>query len=295
MSTAFECNSSDVQQKFYIADDGSFNIRSKADDKCLDIEAWSTSDGATIVLDIYVPPRFSVHFFPFESDIVITHRPENQQWTFDTTSQWAPILSKMDGKCVDISNWGASDGSLVWQWTYNAQDNQLWHYDATNNFFISKWSGLCLRVGMEPVPTCQDAPLNTYTYCNPYLPVGQRVDDLISRMTLEEKMGQMVNSAPPISHLGIPAYDWWTECLHGILTSCGTNCPTSFPEGPALGTRMGTTPHPHLTPLCRAAAARPDSTNTHAALAPRRRANHPAAQNINKSRQNRAASPCLAH
>ncbi|KAH3767627.1 beta-D-xylosidase 2 [Pelomyxa schiedti] len=215
----FECNSSDVQQKFYIADDGSFNIRSKADDKCLDIEAWSTSDGATIWIYTCHPDS----------------QPENQQWTFDTTSEWAPILSKMDGKCVDISNWGASDGSLVWQWTYNGQDNQLWHYDATNNFFISKWSGLCLRVGMEPVPTCQDAPLNTYTYCNPYLPVGQRVDDLISRMTLEEKMGQMVNSAPPISHLGIPAYDWWTECLHGILTSCGTNCPTSFPEGPALG------------------------------------------------------------
>lgn len=48
-------------------------------------------------------------------------------------------------------------------------------------------------------------------------------------------MGQMVNEAPQVVQLGIPAYNWWTECLHGILTSCGETCPTSFPEGPALG------------------------------------------------------------
>jgi beta-glucosidase len=48
------------------------------------------------------------------------------------------------------------------------------------------------------------------------LPPGERVADLVSRMTLEEKVLQMVFDAPPIERLGIPAYNWWNECLHGV-------------------------------------------------------------------------------
>jgi beta-glucosidase len=43
-----------------------------------------------------------------------------------------------------------------------------------------------------------------------------RVNDLVSRLTLEEKVGQMMNSAPAIPRFGIPAYDWWNEVLHGV-------------------------------------------------------------------------------
>ncbi|HYT23479.1 MAG TPA: hypothetical protein VEW05_24975, partial [Candidatus Polarisedimenticolia bacterium] len=50
---------------------------------------------------------------------------------------------------------------------------------------------------------------------NPSLPIAERVDDLVSRMTLEEKVGQMVQAAPAIPRLGIPAYNWWSEGLHG--------------------------------------------------------------------------------
>lgn len=48
------------------------------------------------------------------------------------------------------------------------------------------------------------------------LPIEQRVEDLVGRLTLEEKVKQMLNSTPPIERLGIPAYNWWNECLHGI-------------------------------------------------------------------------------
>jgi beta-glucosidase len=44
----------------------------------------------------------------------------------------------------------------------------------------------------------------------------QRVNDLVSRLTLEEKVAQMLNAAPAIPRLGIPAYDWWNEVLHGV-------------------------------------------------------------------------------
>jgi beta-glucosidase len=53
-------------------------------------------------------------------------------------------------------------------------------------------------------------------YLNPNLPATQRADDLVSRMTLVEKIGQMLYEAPAIERLGIPEYNWWNECLHGV-------------------------------------------------------------------------------
>ncbi|MGA7505234.1 MAG: glycoside hydrolase family 3 C-terminal domain-containing protein [Candidatus Sulfotelmatobacter sp.] len=59
------------------------------------------------------------------------------------------------------------------------------------------------------------------------MPIAQRVDDLISRMTLEEKASQLVNQARAIPRLQVPAYDWWSEALHGVANA-GTA--TVFPE-----------------------------------------------------------------
>jgi beta-glucosidase-like glycosyl hydrolase len=53
-------------------------------------------------------------------------------------------------------------------------------------------------------------------YKNPDAPLEKRVDDLLSRMTAEEKISPMMNDSPAIERLGIPAYNWWNECLHGV-------------------------------------------------------------------------------
>ncbi len=53
-------------------------------------------------------------------------------------------------------------------------------------------------------------------YLNTQLDVRTRVEDLVRRMTLEEKISQLVNEAPAVPRLGIPAYNWWNECLHGV-------------------------------------------------------------------------------
>lgn len=55
----------------------------------------------------------------------------------------------------------------------------------------------------------------------------ERAKDLVSRMTLEEKVGQMVYNAPAIPRLGIPSYNWWNEALHGVARA-GTA--TVFPQ-----------------------------------------------------------------
>ncbi|MFB3387973.1 glycoside hydrolase family 3 C-terminal domain-containing protein [Flavobacterium sp. LAR06] len=55
-----------------------------------------------------------------------------------------------------------------------------------------------------------------FQFQNTSLSFEARVNDLVSRLTLEEKVSQMLNSSPAIPRLGIPAYDWWNETLHGV-------------------------------------------------------------------------------
>ena len=64
-------------------------------------------------------------------------------------------------------------------------------------------------------------------YLDPSQPINVRVDDLIKRMTLEQKASQLVNQARAIPDLQVPAYDWWSEALHGVANA-GTA--TVFPE-----------------------------------------------------------------
>ncbi|KAL9245159.1 hypothetical protein vseg_018840 [Gypsophila vaccaria] len=55
-----------------------------------------------------------------------------------------------------------------------------------------------------------------YTFCNTHLPVHIRAKDLVRRLTLDEKAKQLVDEAAAIPRLGVPAYDWWSEALHGV-------------------------------------------------------------------------------
>ena len=55
-----------------------------------------------------------------------------------------------------------------------------------------------------------------YPFQNPDLDFESRVDDLVSRMTLEDKVSQLSYDADAVEHLGIPEYNWWNECLHGV-------------------------------------------------------------------------------
>lgn len=73
-------------------------------------------------------------------------------------------------------------------------------------------------------------------YMDPKLSAAERARDLVHRMTLEEKASQMVNQARAIPRLRVPAYDWWSESLHGVAVN-GT---TEFPEPVGLAATFDT-------------------------------------------------------
>jgi len=84
-----------------------------------------------------------------------------------------------------------------------------------------------LFVAVVPSVAQITAPSSVPPYLNSSLPINARVDDLVARMTLEEKASQLVNQARAIPRLQVPAYDWWSEALHGVANA-GTA--TVFPE-----------------------------------------------------------------
>ncbi len=78
----------------------------------------------------------------------------------------------------------------------------------------------------QPAADLANAPFR-----NPALPIEDRVNDLVSRMTLEEKVSQMVHTAAAIPRLGIPQYNWWSEGLHGAARE---GYATVFPQAIGL-------------------------------------------------------------
>ncbi len=98
-----------------------------------------------------------------------------------------------------------------------------------------RWLGVCglflFLCLLLDSPQTRTKGQTTLPYRDPSLPIEKRVDDLISRMTLEEKVSQMMNAAAAVQRLGIPEYDWWNEALHGVARA---GYATVFPQAIGL-------------------------------------------------------------
>jgi len=86
---------------------------------------------------------------------------------------------------------------------------------------------ILLTAGLIATVASAQAQQPDLPFRNPALPTAQRVDDLIGRLAPDEKASQLVNQARAIPRLGIPAYDWWSEALHGVANN---GYVTVFPE-----------------------------------------------------------------
>jgi len=112
-----------------------------------------------------------------------------------------------------------------------------------NQLFRFLAAFLCLAFGASSL--CAQTAANTSAakeparpaYRDPSLPLEQRVNDLVSRMTLEEKVAQMQDVAPGIPRLSIPAYNWWNEGLHGVARAGNA---TVFPQAIGLAATWDT-------------------------------------------------------
>ena len=91
---------------------------------------------------------------------------------------------------------------------------------------LQPWLFLAVVLVQALVPSAAQT-IGGAVYLDPTQSINVRVDDLVGKMTLEEKASQLVNQARAIPRLQVPAYDWWSEALHGVARA-GTA--TVFPE-----------------------------------------------------------------
>src|SRR5579875_1607452 len=103
----------------------------------------------------------------------------------------------------------------------------------------------CLTAAALPLSASAQTSY-AHPWDDPHQPIQKRVQELVSQMTLQEEASQMINDAPAIPRLGVPAYNWWSEGLHGIARS---GYATVFPQAigmaatfdPAAMHQMGVT------------------------------------------------------
>ncbi len=95
---------------------------------------------------------------------------------------------------------------------------------------------LCITgLYLPAILTCR--PEYEHPWQNPNLRVSERVEALVSSMTLEEKVPQLMDRAPAIERLGVPEYNWWNECLHGVARA---GVATVFPQAIGLAATWNT-------------------------------------------------------
>jgi beta-glucosidase len=87
------------------------------------------------------------------------------------------------------------------------------------------------------IVACKPSPTYKYPFQNPELSIEERVNDLVSRLTLEQKVSQMINESVAIDSLGIPAYNWWNEGLHGMARAGKA---TVFPQAIGMAATWNT-------------------------------------------------------
>ncbi len=102
---------------------------------------------------------------------------------------------------------------------WSARSSRLWAITAA-------FLGLCALIRPALSGQSRDLP-GQFPYQDTTLGFDARARDLVSRMTAAEKISQLMNAAPAIPRLGVPAYDWWNECLHGVARA---GAATVFPQ-----------------------------------------------------------------
>lgn len=93
------------------------------------------------------------------------------------------------------------------------------------NHYNAEFRGSMVAIGLILLVLISNG--QPFPYQNEKLSASERANDLLKRLTLEEKASLMQNNSPAIERLGIKAYEWWNEALHGVGRS---GLATVFPQ-----------------------------------------------------------------
>lgn len=103
--------------------------------------------------------------------------------------------------------------------------------NSINNYITMKKITLLSIFCLIAITACKEKTAYEYPFQNPDLNTEERIEDLLGRLTIEEKVAQMMNNTPAIERFGIPEYDWWNEALHGVARAGQA---TVFPQSIAM-------------------------------------------------------------
>jgi hypothetical protein len=121
--------------------------------------------------------------------------------------------------CLAVAAAAPTVGTQVTTDVCNPADPlQALNFDAATGLITHTPSNLCVDGGspVPPTPWCAVPPRSAWTFCDPSAPLDDRAADIVARLSVADKVKSLVTGTAPLSSVGLPAYQWWSEATHGI-------------------------------------------------------------------------------
>ncbi len=107
-------------------------------------------------------------------------------------------------------------GTPITTATCSGQDSrQSLSFNSATGQIVHTPTGLCVDSG-TPIDWCQSNGHSSWGICNTSLPIDERAADIVSRISLQDKIQALGTSTPALPSVGLPPYNWWSEATHGI-------------------------------------------------------------------------------
>jgi hypothetical protein len=189
---------------------------------CIDIEGFNEGDGA------------EVYTWPCGKGGAGT----NEAWNVTANS----IMSKDGGnKCLTAeTDMQVGIGSIITTNDCSAADPaQQLHFDAATGNIVHVPSGLCVDAKIASTITfCTRPDHVNWTICDPNAAIDDRAADIVSRLSLADKIQALNTGTPVLPSVGMAAYNWWSEATHGI-SHVSYSGPTPYASNTALPITTG--------------------------------------------------------
>jgi len=146
------------------------------------------------------------------------------------------IVHNQTGKCIQLIN--SKDSGLMLSPCASDLDKAPLQAFFFDGHLKSASADTCVATGYTPAQPCDHADTAGALWCDPSKPLDQRINALISNLTLAEKAVLFTNGAGGINRIHWPGYNWWSEALHGVARA---GLATSWPQVIGIGSTFNKT------------------------------------------------------